>query len=65
MSKLKTCPFCGSEAKWFEGGFGELQPSCTNEQCGCQFRGDIWATEKSKDRLADKWNTRLSDKDRR
>jgi len=59
--ELLPCPFCESQAKWNAGGFGEMQPSCTNKNCGAQFNGSIWVAEEHPihmQELADKWNTR-------
>lgn len=61
MRNLKPCPICGSPAKIFIGGFGELAPSCTDPQCGCGFDPGIWATKDSINSLVEKWNRRASD----
>jgi hypothetical protein len=38
MTKLKPCPFCGSEAKLlYTGEGGSFRASCYNEDCGCQL----------------------------
>ena len=55
---LLPCPFCGKEAKWNIGGFGELFPSCSDDNCLAFFGSGIWTTKEHTKPLALKWNTR-------
>lgn len=54
--KLKPCPFCGSEAKVWQGMFGGWRAFCTNRKsCGAMI---VCATEQ--DAIRD-WNRRIND----
>ena len=53
---IKPCPFCGSEAKVYTGGFGEKYVSCTNNNCGGSLDGGIWFTTDEK--AIEIWNKR-------
>lgn len=73
--ELLPCPFCGSEARFWEGDFGvsELAAACTNDDCG------VWTTKEIPDSvygneyleieqdllarkfIAQHWNTRPTD----
>ena len=67
-SELKTCPFCGSEAKAFKwGATAEVEIVCQNEDCGVMQSGIVPLRENESDAEAyerayqiakERWNRR-------
>lgn len=71
MTKLNTCPFCGSKAEYKEEKdrqhhyFTELIVGCTNDHCFCRYRKNIgvapseYLIEIEMNRMIEKWNKRI------
>ena len=55
-AQIKSCPFCGSQAKVVGGGFGERFVSCINRNCGGRLGSGIWFTTDEK--AIEVWNQR-------
>lgn len=71
MIDIKTCPFCGGEAKLFVGERG-VCVMCTSCRCRTCFRDDnysvglsLWRTNKkiSVDLVIEEWNRRAGEQD--
>jgi Lar family restriction alleviation protein len=54
-SRLKTCPFCGSEAEMWEDQDGECIAQCYSRHCG--VIPGIWTT---REQAIAQWNTRIT-----
>lgn len=65
--KLKSCPFCGSEAEIAEDDSDEgysIHVGCSKGQCFCRIKKNFWidfnesAIRRNLDAMVKKWNTR-------
>lgn len=58
MEKLKTCPFCGSEARVRQQIIvkGAVAINCTNGKCGADVF--FYGTETNRKEVVRRWNRR-------
>ncbi len=74
MTELKPCPFCGGKVTIASyGNYWSIIASGNepNVSCGCRLfmeselfdENDIWAKQRAKEKLIEKWNTRKENED--
>lgn len=66
--KLKSCPFCGSEAEIVERDDSDegylISVGCSKGQCFCRIKKNLWfdfnrsSIQRNLDAMVKKWNTR-------
>lgn len=65
MERLKSCPFCGGDAKYFAFSDGGVCVKCMNCFCQTEARCDFSITECTKsnaiETVTQKWNRRAND----
>lgn len=58
MEELKSCPFCGSDAKLVKDDQGGIYAECTSEHCGCSLDYASRDNETTRAYIIEQWNTR-------